>query len=148
MKHRCGFFIGDFFFSVPIESVQEVLKKAVVAPVPGTPPTVAGLLNLRGAIVTVLDIRSRLGLSPVPSAEPGPLLLLDDGAESVGLSIDRVGDVVGVKEGTFEPLPETLRGPARTLILGAYKLPDRLMLALDLNAVLDVGLGTGEGSEK
>lgn len=148
MKHRCGFFIGDFFFSVPIESVQEVLKKAVVAPVPGTPPTVAGLLNLRGAIVTVLDIRSRLGLSPVPSAEPGPLLLLDDGAESVGLSIDRVGDVVGVEEGTFEPLPETLRGPARTLILGAYKLPDRLMLALDLNAVLDVGLGTGEGSEK
>lgn len=148
MKHRCGFYIGDFFFSVPIESVQEVLKKAVIAPVPGTPATVAGLLNLRGAIVTVLDIRSRLGLAPMLSSEPGALLLLDDGVESVGLSIDRVGDVIGVEEGTFEPLPETLRGPARSLIQGAYKLPDRLMLALDLNAVLDAGLRTPEGSGK
>ncbi|MBK6881237.1 MAG: chemotaxis protein CheW [Elusimicrobia bacterium] len=50
------------------------LEKAVVAPVPGTPPTVAGLLNLQGAIVTVLDIRSRLGLAPKPSAESGALL--------------------------------------------------------------------------
>jgi purine-binding chemotaxis protein CheW len=82
------------------------------------------------------------------SSEPGALLLLDDGVESVGLSIDRVGDVIGVEEGTFEPLPETLRGPARSLIQGAYKLPDRLMLALDLNAVLDAGLRTPEGSEK
>ncbi|MBK7207969.1 MAG: chemotaxis protein CheW [Elusimicrobia bacterium] len=148
MKHRCGFYIGDFFFSVPLESVREVLKKAVVAPVPGTPPTVAGLLNLRGAIVTVLDIRSRLGLAPKPSAEPGALLLLDDGDESVGLSIDRVGDVVGVEEGSFEPLPETLRGPARSLIQGAYKLPDRLMLALDLDAVLDAERSMAEGSGK
>lgn len=148
MKHRCGFYIGDFFFSVPLESVREVLKKAVVAPVPGTPPTVAGLLNLRGAIVTVLDIRSRLGLAPKPSAESGALLLLDDGDESVGLSIDRVGDVVGVEEGSFEPLPETLRGPARSLIQGAYKLPDRLMLALDLDAVLEAERSMAEGSGK
>lgn len=139
MKQRCGFYIGDLFFSVPIETVQEVLKKTSLTPVPGTPPTVAGLLNLRGAIVTVLDIRPRLGFPRVEPTEPGALLLLHDGAETVGLRIDRVGDVVRADDESFEPPPDTLRGPARALILGAHKLPDRLMLALDLNAALNTG---------
>jgi chemotaxis signal transduction protein len=86
VKQRCGFYIGDLFFSVPIESVREVLKKASVAPVPGTPATVAGLLNLRGAIVTVLDIRSRLGFPVAEPTEPGAVLLLNDGTETGGAS--------------------------------------------------------------
>jgi purine-binding chemotaxis protein CheW len=146
VKQRCGFYIGDLFFSVPIESVREVLKKASVAPVPGTPATVAGLLNLRGAIVTVLDIRSRLGFPVAEPTEPGAVLLLNDGTETVGLRIDRVGDVVRADDESFEPPPDTLRGPARALILGAHKLPDRLMLALDLNAALDTGTGKGNGA--
>lgn len=145
MKLLCGFHIGGFYFSVPIDRVQEVLKKAPVTPVPGAPRAVAGLLNLRGAIVTVLDIRPHLGVSIGGPAEAGAHLLLRDGSEIVALRIDRIGEVVNVSEESFEPPPDTLRGPARALITGVYKLPDRLMLALDLDVALNTDDVPSEG---
>lgn len=145
MKLLCGFYIGTYYFSVPIDRVQEVLKRAAVTPVPGAPRAVAGLLNLRGAIVTVLDIRPQLGLPSGDPAEAGTHLLLRDGSEIVALRIDRIGEVVNVNDDSFEPPPDTLRGPARTLITGAYKLPDRLMLALDMDVALSADAVASEG---
>lgn len=144
MSLRCGFYIGELFFSVPVDRVQEVLKKTGVTPVPGAPPAVAGLLNLRGTIVTVLDIRPQLGISGESAVEAGTHLLLRDGSEIVALRIDRIGDVINVPEDHFEPPPDTLRGPTRALITGVYKLTDRLMLALDLEVALRGGLASPE----
>lgn len=145
MNLLCGFYIGGFYFSVPIDRVQEVLKKASPTPVPGAPRAVAGLLNLRGAIVTVLDIRPQLAVPAANAGEPGAHLLLIDGSEIVALRIDRIGEVVPVPADSFEPPPDTLRGPARALITGAYKLPDRLMLALNLDVALNTDAVAPEG---
>jgi len=93
---------------------------------------VSGLINLRGQIVTAVDLRRRLELEPSP---PGMLAMnvvvrSEDG--SVSLLVDEIGDVVEVEESTFEPPPETLRGSVRSMILGVHKLNDRLMHVLDI----------------
>jgi purine-binding chemotaxis protein CheW len=93
---------------------------------------VSGLINLRGQIVTAVDLRRRLELEPRP---PGLLAMnvvvrSEDGA--VSLLVDEIGDVVEVNEDTFEPPPETLRGSVRTMILGVHKLDGRLLHVLDI----------------
>ena len=98
---------------------------------PLAPPVVRGLINLRGQIVTAIDLRRRLDLSDRP-ADQLPVNVVvhtDDGA--VSLLVDEIGDVLEVPEELFERPPETLQGTARELIRGAYKLPDRLLLILD-----------------
>jgi len=93
---------------------------------------VSGLINLRGQIVTAVDLRRRLELEPAP---PGMhtmnvVVRSEDGA--VSLLVDEIGDVVEVDEATFEPPPETLRSSVRTVIVGVHKLNDRLMHVLDI----------------
>src|SRR5438128_7203570 len=95
--------------------------------VPLAPPVGRGLLNLRGQIVTAIDLRRRLELPERP-AEQLPINVVvhtDDGA--VSLLVDEIGDVLEVPENLFERPPETLRGAARELIRGAYKLAGRLL---------------------
>ena len=99
--------------------------------VPKTPPFVSGLINLRGQIVTAIDLRTRLGLTPRP-ADKLPMnvvLRSDDGA--VSLLVDQIGDVIEVDSEDFETPPDTLQGPARDLVSGAYKLDGCLLLLLN-----------------
>ncbi len=103
--------------------MQEIIRYQEMTRVPLAPPVVCGLINLRGQIVTAIDLRRRLELSDRP-ADQLPVNVVvhtDDGA--VSLLVDEIGDVLEVSEKLFEPPPETLRGPARELIRGAYKLP-------------------------
>src|SRR5271170_5150484 len=99
--------------------------------VPLAPPVVRGLINLRGQIVTAIDLRRRLELSDRPADQlpVNVVVQTDDGA--VSLLVDEIGDVLEVPEMEFESPPETLNGIARELIRGAYKLADRLLLILD-----------------
>jgi purine-binding chemotaxis protein CheW len=100
--------------------------------VPLAPEVVSGLINLRGQIVTAVDLRTRLALASRPAGALAMNVVVrsDDGA--VSLLVDEIGDVVEVEENTFEPPPETLRGPVREMILGVHKLDDRLMHVLDI----------------
>ncbi|MBN9521492.1 chemotaxis protein CheW [bacterium] len=101
------------------------------------PPT-RGLINLRGQIVTALDLRRRLDLPDRPDGDPpvNVVVRTDDGA--VSLLVDEIGDVLDVPEAAFERSPETLAGPARGLIRGAYKLDGRLLLILDTDRAVDL----------
>ena len=114
-----------------MKSVQEVIRSLEMTRVPLAPAVVSGLINLRGQIVTAVDLRRRLELDPAP---PGQLAMnvvvrSEDGA--VSLLVDEIGDVLEVDQSTFELPPETLRGSVRGMILGVHKLNDRLMLVLD-----------------
>lgn len=133
----CTFFLDGYYFGIDVLEVQEVIRCQPMTPTPLAPPVVRGLMNLRGQIVTALDLRRRLDLPDRPdgAAPVNVIVPTDDGA--VSLLVDEIGDVVAVTDGAFERPPETLRGPARDLIRGAYKLSDRLLLALDLDRVLD-----------
>src|SRR5262245_58241723 len=121
----CTFYVAGHYFGLDVLKVQEIIRYQEMTRVPLAPPVIRGLINLRGQIVTAIDLRRRLEMSDRP-ADQLPVNVVvhtDDGA--VSLLVDEIGDVVNVSEKLFEGPPETLRGTARELIRGAYKLPDR-----------------------
>ncbi len=132
----CSFQVGDFLFGVETGRVQEVLRGFSVTPVPLAPAWVAGLVNLRGQVVTVLDLKGRLGLTGDSGASPGFCVILKDREEWIGLPVDGIGDVLEPPSGSFEQVPATLTGESRRLIRGAYKLKRSLLLALDVEETL------------
>ena len=130
-QQYCTFFLDNLYFGIEVQKVQEVIRYQHMTGVPRAPAAVSGLINLRGQIVTAVDLRRRLGLADRP-AERLPMnvvVRVDDGA--VSLLVDEIGDVIEVAEDGFEPPPETLAGPARELVEGAYKLPQQLLLVLN-----------------
>ena len=127
----CTFFLDGLFFGIEVERVQEVFRYQQMTRVPRAANVVEGLINLRGQIVTALDLRRRLELRPRPEGDLPMNIVLHSDDLSVSLLVDDIGDVVEVTSEAFEAPPETLSGVARELILGAYKLDDRLLLILD-----------------
>ena len=138
MRRYATFAVDDRYVGVPVERVQEVLRAQPITPVPLSHDHIRGLLNLRGQIVTALDLRARLGLPVRGVGEPSAnvIVMTDDGPLS--LLVDRLGDVVAVDDDAFEPPPDTLQTDTRRYIKGAYKLDDALLLDLDLDETLDV----------
>jgi purine-binding chemotaxis protein CheW len=135
-RQLCTFWVGELYMGIDVESVQEVLRLESVTPVPLAPAAVHGLINLRGRIVTAIDLWRQLGVTGEGRPSQTMNLVLGGAATGLSLVVDRVGDVVDVAEGDFEEPPETLRGRSRRLIRGAYKLPERLLLVLDLPEAL------------
>jgi purine-binding chemotaxis protein CheW len=135
-RQLCSFRLDSQLFGIPVELVQEVLRTQVVTAVPLAPRSVAGLVNLRGHVVTVVDLRARIGLGRRSADGAGVHVIVRSSDGPVGLLVDEIGDVIDLDEDTFEAPPETLQGEARTLIGGAYKLKGRLLLALDLDRTL------------
>jgi purine-binding chemotaxis protein CheW len=139
-RQYCTFYANDMYFGIWVREVQEVLLYQDMVRVPLASPVVRGLINLRGQIVTAIDLRRRLGL-PDRAADVDPMnvvLRTDDGA--VSLLVDEIGDVVEVDERSFEAPPETLTGRARELIEGVYKLDGQLLLILDAAKTIDLPL--------
>ena len=129
----CTFYLDKLLFGVELKGVQEVIRSLEMTRVPLAPDVVSGLINLRGQIVTAVDLRRRLELEPAhPGTHPMNVVVRSEDG-SVSLLVDEIGDVVEVEEDTFEPPPETLRGSIRTMILGVHKLNDRLMHVLDID---------------
>ena len=132
-RQLATFTLDGHDFGVSVERVQEVLRHQPRTPVPLSSPAVGGLLNLRGQVVMTIDLRSRLGLAPLPhDAEPMMVVVQVDG-EPISLLVDEIGDVIDVEEGQFETPPDTLPTALREVILGAYKLDKGLLLALDVD---------------
>ena len=123
---------GDLY-GVEVEHVQEVLRSQVLTRVPLAPPAVAGLINLRGQVVTAIELRERLGRPPRPEGTDAVVIVVRLHGEAVSLLVDSIADVVDVDATDFEAPPDTLDGQARELIRGAYKLDGQLLLALDVN---------------
>jgi purine-binding chemotaxis protein CheW len=125
------FMLAGHLFGIEVVKVQEVLRYQRMTPVPLAPPDVAGLINLRGQIVTALDLRSRLDLPPRPDDRLPMNVVVRTPEGSLSLLVDEIGDVIEVAEDAFERPPATLTGQARLLVRGAYKLDSRLLLMLD-----------------
>ena len=142
-RQFCTFFVADLFFGVDVLHVQEVLRFQQITRVPQAPPVVEGLINLRGQIVTAIDMRRRLQLPP-RDGDQTPMNIVvrtEDGAGS--LLVDEIGDVLDVDAASWEPSPENLDSNARGLIRGVYKLKGRLLLVLDTERALDLTGGKG-----
>src|SRR5487761_2178192 len=112
----CTFFLDGLVFGVQVEQVREVIRYQEMTRVPLLPPVVRGLINLRGQIITAIDLRRRLGMVDLPKGEL-PLNVVvrtEDGA--ISLLVDEIGDVLEVPDDTVEPPPETLQGPTREVV--------------------------------
>jgi purine-binding chemotaxis protein CheW len=136
------FHLGEFYCAVPAADVQEVLMEQPRTPVPGASEFIAGLINLRGQVVSSLDLRRRLGLHTLAvdgDFAPSMSVVVRWRDEVWSLLVDRIGDVIEVDQDLFELPPETLRGPRRELISGAYKLDGQLLLVLKLQELLSFG---------
>jgi purine-binding chemotaxis protein CheW len=134
----CTFYVADLYFGLDVRRVQEVLRSQEVTPVPQSPPVIEGLINLRGQIVTAIDMRRRLGL-PRRSGGAEPMNMVvrtEEGAAS--LLVDEIGDVLDVDGQSFEPAPDNLPAEQRELIRGVAKLRDRLLLILDAERTLEL----------
>jgi purine-binding chemotaxis protein CheW len=132
------FFVDNLLFGVEVLRVQEVLRYQEMTPVPRADEVIEGLINLRGQIVTAIDVRRRLGLPP-RDTERTPMNMVvrsDDGA--VSLLVDEIGDVLDVEESAFEPVPDNVAISIRDLTTGVYKLKERLLLVLDTGKAIDV----------
>ena len=106
------------------------------------PHAVAGLINLRGQVVTALDLRRRLNMPDRAEGKVAMNVVVRAAEEVWSLLVDSIGGVIEVTDSTFEPPPDTLSGPIRELIRGAYKLDDALLLVLDVDKALEI-----EGAE-
>ena len=140
MRQFATFHAGDRYLGIDVTRVQEVIRAQAITPTPLAADEIRGLINLRGQIVLAFDLRRRLGLPPREggAAPMNVVIRTPDGL--VSLLVDRIGDVLDVDEELFEEPPETLRGEARELIRGAYKLDGALLLELDTDRALEVAV--------
>jgi len=133
----CTFYVDGQLFAVEAKSVQEVIRYQDITEVPMAPSSIVGLINLRGQIVTAIDLRTRLGL---PKREPGKLpmnVVIRSGENAISLLVDQIGEVQSVDAGDFESPPDTLRSSSRQFISGTYKMSDGLLLLLDIDRTLE-----------
>lgn len=131
-RQLATFVLGGAHYGVDVLLVQEALRSQERTPVPLAPAGVAGLVNLRGEVVLSVDLRHRLGLAPLAEDDEPMMVVVQVDGEPISLLVDEVGDVVDVEDSQFETPPDTLDPGLRELIVGAYKLPDGLLLALDV----------------
>ncbi len=132
----CTFHVDTLFLGISVVQVQEVLREQETTPVPLAADSISGLMNLRGQIVTAIDLRTILGLPPRPEGNRAMNVVIRTADGAVSLMVDDIGDVIEAAEDTFEPPPDTLTGGARNLVLGVHKLPDALLHVLDVDRVL------------
>ena len=145
-QQYCTFFVQGLLFGVEVETVQEVIRHQEMTPVPLAPAVVAGLINLRGQIVTAIDLRRRLALRERSEGELPMNVVVRTCDGAVSLLVDEIGDVVEVHETDFEPPPENLANTSRELIRGVYKLKNNLLLVLDTQRSVNLGAPAGESS--
>jgi purine-binding chemotaxis protein CheW len=131
--------IGGQLFGLPISRVQDVFKPDRLTQVPLSSPEIAGILNLRGRIVTVIDMRRRLGVMREESKRPTMAVGIECRGESYGLLIDEIGEVVRLPDSMRESNPVNLDARLAQVSGGVFRLDSQLLVVLDVDRVLHVG---------
>ena len=137
----CTFWVDGLFFGVAVSSVQEVLRYQSLTAVPSAPEAIRGLINLRGQIVTAVDLRCRLGLPPRADGELPMNVIVRSRGEVVSLLVDDIGDVIDPRDQgslELEPAPSNMPADVQDVVLGVRPLPDAILLVLDADRAVDV----------
>jgi purine-binding chemotaxis protein CheW len=140
------FMLANQLFGVPVLQVNDVLGIQKLTNTPLAPPAVAGLMNLRGRIVTTIDVRKCLGQPARENRSDSMSVVVDQDGELFSLMIDSVGDVLTLNGETFEKVPPTLDPAWRGVSSGIHKLEDKIMVVLDVRNLLR--LASGKSGEK
>jgi purine-binding chemotaxis protein CheW len=124
-------------FGLPIEHVQDVFTPANITRVPLAGDAIAGVLNLRGRIVTVIDLANRLQLDVSRDATAQMVIGIERGPESFGILVNRVGEVLSLADGDREPAPINLDRTLDAIATGVFRLDEKILVALDADRMLD-----------
>lgn len=130
--------IAGQLFGIPVLQVQDVLKPQRITRIPLAPSEIAGSLNLRGRIVTVIDLRSCLGMPSLASLEGRMSIVVDFQGELYSLLVDQIGEVLSLPNRDFEHNPSTLEKRWRSIALGIYRLNQNLLVVLDVARLLNI----------
>ncbi len=138
LENYVTFIVKEQMFGIPVLKVQDILTPDRIAFIPLAPPEVTGAINLRGRIVTVLDVRVRLGLEKRDSIKDSMGVTIDHQNELYTLLVDKVGDVIGLESDLFEGNPSTLDPIWREFASGVFRLEGKIMVVLDVEKLLDM----------
>ena len=131
--------VGGQLFGLPIVRVQDVFIPERLTRVPLAPPEIAGVLNLRGRIVTLIDLHLRFGLGKGGDGDSSMAIGVESRTESYGLLIDSVGEVLKLDDAAREPNPVNLDQRLARVSAGIYRLDGQLLIVVDVDRVLDIG---------
>lgn len=137
-KQIATFKLDERLYGIDVSRVQEALRLSGATPVPRAPRAVAGMVNLRGQVVLLIDLRARLGREPFGPGDQAMMLVVNIDGEPISLLVDQVGEVLEVDQGTFGPPPPTLEECLHDLVTGVYSLDNDLILALDVDLAVQV----------
>lgn len=136
MKQFVAFRLSEELYGIPITQVQEIIQKPSITRLPQMPDFVKGVVNLRGKIVPVIDLRNRFNM-PVSAEESQTRIIVSQiGTQSVGLVVDSVKGVSNLNEDTIDPLPETVRATEKQYLEGVGKMADGIIILLNLEKIL------------
>jgi len=131
--------VGGELIGLPILRVQDVFVPEGVTRVPLAPAEIGGVINLRGRIVTLIDLRCRFGMPPRAAGASVMAIGVESGGESYGLMIDNIGEVLRLSESDREPNPINLDTGLARISSGIHRLDGRLLMVIDVERVLDIG---------
>jgi purine-binding chemotaxis protein CheW len=134
--HLVTFHLGKEEFGVEIGSVQEIIRATDITPVPGAQSHVRGVINLRGKIIPVVDLRKRFALESIDANDAQRIIVVELGVKRIGMLVDSVSQVIKVPSGVVEEMPEEATSVDENFIKGVGKLDSRLIIILDLNRSL------------
>ncbi len=132
------FYVGDLLFGIDVMQVQEIIRYQEMTPVPLSHEVVEGLINLRGQIITAIDLRKRLKLQSRKEGQLPMNVVVRTGGEVVSLLVDQIGDVLEVKYEQFEQTPSRLDKASKELVKGVFKLDGKLLLVLDVERAVEL----------
>ena len=136
LHHLVTFKLGREEYGVDINSVQEIIRATDITPVPGAPSHIRGVINLRGKIIPVVDLRKRFALAEIASSGEQRIVVVELGEKRLGMLVDNVSQVIKISSATIEEMPEEATSVAEDYIRGVGKLDNRLIIILDLNRSL------------
>ncbi|MBI2683696.1 MAG: purine-binding chemotaxis protein CheW [Acidobacteriales bacterium] len=137
--HLVGFRIGRETFGVPIDLVHEIVRVPEITPVPDSPDFIEGVINLRGKIISIVDLRKRFGEKQITANKKNRILVAEVQDKMVGLIVDAASEVLKLPDGQVDPPPNVFEESDVNYVTGVGKLSDRLIILVDLNKILQKG---------
>ncbi|MFA6583613.1 MAG: chemotaxis protein CheW [Elusimicrobiaceae bacterium] len=134
--HLVSFGIGGELFCANITKIQEIIRCGNIVKIPNAPDFIEGIINLRGKVIAVIDLKKRFGMTGSDKQAQSRIVVVDIGGVKIGLAVDFVEKVIKVEDAEFEKTPAIVSGINRKFILGVVKRQNTMMLVLDLDGIL------------
>lgn len=138
MQKVLWFALGFENYAIKVDHVQTVIEEAVLTPVPSTPRFVRGVINLRGALIPVIDLKDMFQMRDAADKQSNMMIIMEIGNMKVGIIVDKVNEVLDIDFTSLQATPPSVSGFGTEYILGIFKLPGQILIVIDIEKVLNI----------